>query len=39
VQKPGSWTSTSALRGVFNDDAKTRQEFMNLIQHRPTFNS
>lgn len=39
VQKPGSWTSTSALRGVFNDDGKTRQEFMNLIQHRPTFNS
>lgn len=39
VQKPGSWTSTSALRGVFADDAKTRQEFMNLIQHRPTFNS
>lgn len=39
VQKPGSWTSTSALRGVFADDGKTRQEFMNLIQHRPTFNS
>ncbi|MGY6531068.1 MAG: GTP cyclohydrolase I FolE [Cyanobacterium sp.] len=39
VQKPGSWTSTSALRGVFSEDAKTRQEFMNLIQHRPTFNN
>lgn len=39
VQKPGSWTSTSALRGVFADDAKTRQEFMNLIQHRSGFNS
>ena len=39
VQKQGSWTSTSALRGVFADDGKTRQEFMNLIQHRPTFNS
>ena len=39
VQKQGSWTSTSALRGVFADDSKTRQEFMNLIQHRPTFNS
>lgn len=39
VQKPGSWTSTSALRGIFETDGKTRQEFMNLIQHRPTFNS
>jgi len=39
VQKPGSWTSTSALRGIFAEDARTRQEFMNLIQHRPTFNS
>ena len=30
VQKPGSWTSTSALRGEFANDAKTRQEFMSL---------
>ena len=35
VQKPGSWTSTSALRGEFANDAKTRQEFMSLIQHNP----
>ncbi len=35
VQKPGSWTSTSALRGEFADDAKTRQEFMSLVQHNP----
>ncbi|MGK7883176.1 MAG: GTP cyclohydrolase I FolE [Crocosphaera sp.] len=35
VQKPGSWTSTSALRGEFANDAKTRQEFMGLIQHNP----
>ena len=34
VQKPGSWTSTSAVRGVFADDA-TRQEFMSLIRHNP----
>ena len=36
VQKPGSWTSTSAVRGVFADDAKTRQEFMSLVRHNPT---
>ncbi|MEL6438131.1 MAG: GTP cyclohydrolase I FolE [Cyanobacteria bacterium J06621_8] len=36
VQKPGSWTSTSAVRGVFADDEKTRQEFMNLVRHNPT---
>ncbi|NCJ07811.1 GTP cyclohydrolase I FolE [Synechococcales cyanobacterium C] len=35
VQKPGSWTATSAMRGVFADDARTRQEFMSLIQHSP----
>ena len=35
VQKAGSWTSTSAVRGVFADDAKTRQEFMSLIRHKP----
>ncbi len=37
VQKTGSWTSTSAVRGVFAEDAKTRQEFMSLIRHNPTF--
>ncbi len=36
VQKPGSWTSTSALRGIFAEDAKTRQEFMGLVRHNPT---
>ncbi|MEO0989241.1 MAG: GTP cyclohydrolase I, partial [Cyanobacteria bacterium J06639_14] len=37
VQKPGSWTTTSAMRGVFAEDSKTRQEFMSLIRHRPNF--
>ncbi|OKH16262.1 GTP cyclohydrolase I FolE [Fischerella major NIES-592] len=37
VQKPGSWTVTSAMRGVFADDARTREEFMNLIQHNAKF--
>ena len=35
VEKPGSWTSTSAVRGIFADSAKTRQEFMSLIRHSP----
>ncbi len=37
VQKPGSWTVTSAMKGVFADDARTHQEFMSLIRHSPTF--
>ncbi|WP_392534000.1 GTP cyclohydrolase I FolE [Nostoc sp. C117] len=37
VQKPGSWTVTSAMRGVFAEDVRTRQEFMNLIRHNSNF--
>ncbi len=34
VQKPGSWTVTSAMRGVFANDVRTREEFMNLIRRK-----
>ncbi|MEA5581669.1 GTP cyclohydrolase I FolE [Nodularia harveyana UHCC-0300] len=37
VQKPGSWTVSSAMRGVFAEDARTREEFMNLIRHNRSF--
>ncbi|MBD0388735.1 MAG: GTP cyclohydrolase I FolE [Nostoc sp. C3-bin3] len=37
VQKPGSWTVTSAMRGVFAEDMRTREEFMNLIRHNFNF--
>jgi GTP cyclohydrolase I len=31
IRKPGSRTVTSAVRGLFRSDARTRQEAMNLI--------
>ncbi len=32
VEKQGSTTRTSAMRGVFREDAKTRQEFLEAIR-------
>ena len=34
VQQQNSFAITSSLRGVFQDDSKTRSEFMELIRHQ-----
>jgi GTP cyclohydrolase I len=33
VRKPGSVTTTSAVRGVFRSDARTRSEALELVRH------
>ncbi|NET42446.1 GTP cyclohydrolase I FolE [Okeania sp. SIO2B3] len=37
VQKPGSWTVTSAMLGLFEEDQKVREEYLSLIRHQPAF--
>jgi len=37
VQKPGSWTVTSAMLGVFDEDQKAREEYLSLIRHQSAF--
>jgi GTP cyclohydrolase I len=34
VQKQNSSATTSAVHGVFKEDARTRSEFINLISHK-----
>lgn len=36
VQKPGSWTVTSAMIGCFQEDFKAREEFLSLVRHQPS---
>ncbi len=36
VEKQNSFALTSAMLGVFRDDARTRMEFLELIKHRAT---
>lgn len=38
VQKPGSWTTTSKLHGVFLKDAAARMELFTLIGMKPQIN-
>jgi GTP cyclohydrolase I len=37
VEKQNSFATTSAMLGVFRDDARTRQEFLSLIKTNPIY--
>lgn len=37
VQKPGSWTASTAMRGLYATDERHRREFMDMIRHNPGF--
>jgi GTP cyclohydrolase I len=37
VEKQNSITVTSAMHGIFREDARTRTEFLELIRHRGKF--
>jgi GTP cyclohydrolase I len=37
VEKQNSITVTSAMHGIFREDARTRAEFLELIRHRGKF--
>jgi hypothetical protein len=34
VEKQNSFAMTSAMLGIFRDNARTRMEFLELIKHR-----
>jgi len=36
IEKQNSFAVTSAMLGAFRDNARTRNEFLELIRHRPT---
>jgi GTP cyclohydrolase I len=34
VERQNAYAITSSLKGAFNEDSKTRSEFMELLRHR-----
>eukprot|EP01104_Vermistella_antarctica_P009800 TRINITY_DN255_c0_g1_i4.p1 TRINITY_DN255_c0_g1~~TRINITY_DN255_c0_g1_i4.p1 ORF type:complete len:263 (-),score=68.53 TRINITY_DN255_c0_g1_i4:185-973(-) len=39
AQQPGAFTTTSVMQGVFRDDPRTREEFLDLIKNRSSLRS